>query len=423
MTDIHEKTVYLLGAGASANTMPVAEKLPDDMIFIAGKVAETFPGKSGPIVEGIRTVAEKAKEHGSVDRYAYDLSKVENHSDTEEYLSLRFMLTAYMLLKHVYNAPALDKRYRMWLDSVRAPKKFFSLSMNEAESYISMKGKQSFLPENVVVLTYNYDFQMEVAFYQMFLRGIVEQGLPFFSAAERWGTKLPVAKDFADEMPLDIFGINAYNTGVLSDGITGSLPTVCYRGEIKEFSVERKFYASNWSCFHLNGVCDTNAQHEDLWGLENRTAARKMMREWDTFHLPETFLQPSKEEYITHFLNVFEKYETSGAGYGPCLNLFGWDLLDKTSWGSESPSYLEQKISGAKNLVVIGYSFPDFNRWMDQGIFNCLGNAGALKRVYIQNPNAYSIPGILRRAIGQAEIIPLKDTEKFFIPDTKMNAV
>jgi len=424
MTDSTEKTVYLLGAGASANTLPVAEQMPDDMESLAEKVEHAFPGKSDFLVNGIRMVAKKAKEHGSVDQYAYELSKADDHKadgrlESEDYQTLRFMLTAYMLLKQVYNAPVLDERYQAWLDSVCSPKHSFSSHSNDVERRVSVKAEFGFIPEDIYVLTYNYDFQMEMAFYQSFLCGLAEKGVPFFSPENevRAANSTDHSEPGQKEMLLNIFGVNRYNQPS-AYGMLDSLPTVCFHGEIKDFDIERYFYVSNWSCIHLNGVCDTAGKHSILWGTEDRTAVRKMMRAWDTFNLPASFREKSKEKYITYFMKAMEEFNSGQLqSIKPSWNLFGWDMHQKFSWTNSNSNYLEQKIGGAKNLVVIGYSFPEFNRWMDMGIFNSLKNGGKFERIYIQNPGVCAIPDLLLRAAGNVEIIEIKDVQNFFIPD------
>jgi len=426
MTDSKEKTVYLLGAGASANVLPVAEKMPDDMISLAEKLAKDFPSESDSLAEGIRAVAEKSKERGSVDQYAYELSKAEAHFASEEYTSLRFMLTAYMLLKQIHNAPDLDNRYRAWLDTVCAPNHSFSWSGDETERHAVVENRCNFVPQNICALTYNYDFQMEMAFYQSFLFDLVGKGVPFFSEIdEKYRKKFDTVYDFDHaEMPLNFFSARVANVTVLSNGqassfgLVGSLPTVCFRGEITEFDIENYFYVSNWSCFHLNGMCDTSVAIHELWGPKDRTAVRKMMRIWNTFNLPESFREAGKEEFIACLLKVAGMFSSDDyRGTQQCWNLFGWDMHNKIPWSDTHPNYLQQKISGAKNLVVIGYSFPEFNRWMDRRIFNSLNKDDSLKRIYIQNPDIQDIPGSLLRAAGDVKVIPITDVKEFFVPD------
>lgn len=72
-----------------------------------------------------------------------------------------------------------------------------------------------------------------------------------------------------------------------------------------------------------------------------------------------------------------------------------------------------------ETLVIIGYSFPYFNREVDRSLFTCMVN---LKNIYIQDPFAERIEQNLmpvlseRHRNGNINILLLKDTEQFYLP-------
>lgn len=99
---------------------------------------------------------------------------------------------------------------------------------------------------------------------------------------------------------------------------------------------------------------------------------------------------------------------------------FAWDnekyLTDKYNFT------LENSIINAKTLVVIGYTFPFFNRDIDRKIFDFMPN---LKKIYIQDPNADQIIQNLEPVLSmknynlnelKMNIIPKTNTDQFFLP-------
>jgi hypothetical protein len=65
-------------------------------------------------------------------------------------------------------------------------------------------------------------------------------------------------------------------------------------------------------------------------------------------------------------------------------------------------------------LVVIGYSFPFFNREIDRRIIRSMTN---LTKVYIQDINPESIIERLSSIITESKnIIPIEDVEQFYLP-------
>ena len=95
------------------------------------------------------------------------------------------------------------------------------------------------------------------------------------------------------------------------------------------------------------------------------------------------------------------------------------------SFAFDSMHNIEQKfyeklraaLRGTEILVVIGYTFPFFNRQMDQIILSSLSK---LKKVYIQDINPTKTQEILQTIFAEerhiATIIPITDVSSFFIP-------
>ena len=113
--------------------------------------------------------------------------------------------------------------------------------------------------------------------------------------------------------------------------------------------------------------------------------------------------------YAPYYIDTLERKK--------CLLNFAWEY-EKTL---EYIELLDNTISGAEILVVIGYTFPFFNREVDTFLFKFLWKH--LRNIYIQDPNASnikeSILNIIHRAGGivdENSIMLKKDVDQFFLP-------
>lgn len=117
---------------------------------------------------------------------------------------------------------------------------------------------------------------------------------------------------------------------------------------------------------------------------------------------------------------VFKQYEiVSERGFysdGSLDLLFAWEkMIDENM-----QKHLAQNLTDAEVLVVIGYTFPFFNRKMDRMIFS---NLPSLKKIYIQDPNADSIKEFIgsvmteeQRNTQLPDIKTIKNISNFFLP-------
>lgn len=95
---------------------------------------------------------------------------------------------------------------------------------------------------------------------------------------------------------------------------------------------------------------------------------------------------------------------------------FAWESSPSSQYFKE----LYQHISSADTLVVIGYTFPYFNRVIYRAIFDAMG---AIKTIYIQDPYAERIHqnigpvlSVNHTTINKAKIFELKDVDQFYLP-------
>ncbi len=120
----------------------------------------------------------------------------------------------------------------------------------------------------------------------------------------------------------------------------------------------------------------------------------------------ETFETKAKMSDV--LLQLYADYTISGAE--PDIN-FSWEMNE---------NYFNKKIfnvtSNVKAVIVIGYSFPFFNREVDKKIFDRLGD---MENIYVQTPYD-SFPGIKERIKTISPELPepklVQDTSQFFIP-------
>ena len=167
------------------------------------------------------------------------------------------------------------------------------------------------------------------------------------------------------------------------------------------------------------GIYDVKGVEKD--GVPKREYSIIKLNGTANFVAEEDWLQYSEANTIdeTLLVNILNKYtECLQIKPFPCdgklrLN-FAWeerwsrDMLNKT---------IPNMVKDATALVVIGYTFPYFNRKVDKMIFAQMPN---LKNIYIQDPEAdrteQYIKPVLPEKLADVKIHPLIDTDQFFLP-------
>lgn len=126
-------------------------------------------------------------------------------------------------------------------------------------------------------------------------------------------------------------------------------------------------------------------------------------------------------ELVKKFINIYNGFIYNAAKVRPSLS-FAWE----SDWENETREFLEKaalSINNTKTLVVIGYSFPFFNRQVDRKMIAALGNG--LSKVYIQDLDADAVadnfssvlPNIMYQDGPRAPTIITKNSvEQFFLP-------
>lgn len=125
----------------------------------------------------------------------------------------------------------------------------------------------------------------------------------------------------------------------------------------------------------------------------------------------------TKEQIEKNIWTYYAPYYINTLNRKRCLLNFAWEY-------EKTPEYIQllnNTLYGAEFLVIIGYTFPFFNREVDTSLFGFLWRR--LRAIYIQDPNASNIKesvlNIIHRAggiIDENSIMLKKDVDQFFLP-------
>lgn len=209
-------------------------------------------------------------------------------------------------------------------------------------------------PKNIKILNWNYDFQLQFA-----AEGFKEEHFDF---------------------------TRGYET---TPPLIGYYPPLGY-AETENYTYD----ISNISMVHLNGIAGFY-----FFGQE------------------QTIRNYYLENRAKNFDDLFDKLLENRQRKSNLLT-FAWE--EKTA----AAFYLKNRIAKAVNiieetniLVVIGYSFPFFNRIIDKQIFEALKTSGKLKKIYYQDP--YRSGDFLRNQFDlpkDIEILHVENVDNYFVP-------
>ena len=351
-----EKVVYLLGAGASYGVrdskpesfkvqgilsafkesyecpkiiegLPIVSELSDRMLYIISRLEEEVNkidfnsiGRAlcQEIINDIKWAQKESLRHATIDTFAKKLWITDRTK--KDYNRLKRAISVFFTLEQYWGKT--DKRYDSFFASL-------------------IKDITVLLPENISILSWNYDCQMELALAEylrsnnlnhiqgvlkMFHKNIVYDQVPTkgFNVIKLNGTALIYNKD--DKSFVDLFNINK------EDSILDYLPVFA----------------------------------EDSITIKNTLS-------------------------------------------------FAWEQMSDTF-----QQRIIDSISDATILVIIGYSFPYFNREIDKLIFN---NLSKLKKVYIQDKSPDAIEESVRnlftdyhRRVNNTVIEKKTNLNQFYLP-------
>lgn len=299
---------YLLGAGASCNAVPMVKQIPEAMLAFVHWLDECHTKTNldvNPLRSATLELIDQVERHASIDTYA---KKLYLKRDQKRLQQLKGVTSCFLV--HEQALKPADYRYDSFLASV---------IKTDFVNPIA-------LPDNLRIVTWNYDTQLEKAFY-----------------------------GFCDD---DNLVVNK----------------ITFNKNIKR----------------LNGYCGT--MQPGHIGPEFKVT-----------------LKGSEDEVFETVISMFAKYMTPQAVMAD-IN-FAWE---KTT--DDFSRSIEHVIQDSTILIVIGYSFPFFNREADQTILNLMAS---LKKVFVQVPEDFHHAIEERLRALKPELPPitcLSDTSLFYIP-------
>ncbi len=335
------KIVYLFGAGASCECLPMVRNMTDRIIqFISflelvdnqlspNEIFDTALDRTKAeyqesMIKDLKQLVESCKNHASIDTYAKKLFVKSRHGELKK---LKIGLSAFLLFEQALQNT--DSRYDAFYASL-------------------LKTSTTELPETIRILSWNYDFQFEIAY------------MEYSEDYRHWASAhtLNIAsKHIRTNNRANAFGIYKLNGTVgLTDGLTR----------------------------HFTFI--------------------------DNFKLPVTI----------ETVNQIVYFYTSGlfnSKLYPTIS-FAWeeDFYDVTTRKSIISQAIEAT-EDAEVLVIIGYSFPFFNREIDRKLIKSMRD---LRKVYVQDINTGGVIQrfkAIRPDFNFPEIEPYKEVEQFLLPD------
>jgi len=345
MQNKKETFVYLLGAGASCNALPVVSNFIDRLKSSAERINERarfldtkkLPSGKEPkqVLEDfgkdLSWLATEGSKHISIDTYAKKLYISQNRSDLDR---LKTTLSCYLWLEQVLRPT--DMRYDA----------FVAALVEREDDKIS-------LPGNVKVITWNYDSQIERAFYPYYKGKKVYDALQVFPR------------------------IVARNMGLGEGDIDVNMDLFCV--------------------VRLNGNAELH------W-----TDDGKITRSQHLYYLN------TQEDAMQSLVEMYDSYVNIPylESRYPFLN-FAWEENEDCT---KCRAIAKKVASVTTSLVTIGYSFPFFNRRIDREILGAMNNLQTIF-VQVPKEDFSAIrERILSAKPDINNIVHIDDLKQFFIP-------
>ena len=352
------KFTYLIGAGASALAMPMINNFASELSDF-GKYIESvaiiddfyhpslsIDSKPSEIKEQfIKDVMWLAKEciaHSSVDTFARKLYLSNRLNDL---IKLKALVSEFLLTKQIQNG--IDKRYDA----------FFAALLDKSDSGL-------ILPNNIKILSWNYDKQIEYSIAQFYISSSDNQIDNFLRVFPRANQTSAPSDAFS------LFKLNGVIGGTISDN-----------KDYIPMELDYKLFGEKVTDEHVQNII-VNMLYR-YYFIERRIS----FPSYNRFN--------GQREYPT----IMYSWEKS-----PILDSVRDNALAVTK---------ETEI-----LVIIGYSFPTFNRILDKKLLN---NMGHLRKVFIQSPKE-TIEGVAQRFKSlyefesDIEIEPIINVDEFYVP-------
>lgn len=337
---------YLLGAGASANVLPVyknfKQRLKRFRLFLEHRkdgISDIYTSKSrfeNHLQKVLDRLLKEMDFHSTPDTVA---KKYFHQGDLEAIGELKAALVVYFIFEQTISQGVkgdiddwtnfeerrvVDNRYDSFIATLLKPQKGFELQ------------------ENVSVITWNYDYQFELTYKQF-------RDLSF--------------QEISKEVSSYPNPFEASNEKI----------------ELKPFNL-----------IHLNGVAFNFPQRPPI----------------EIFNGPFAIADYPIDDLFFIFNHVLN-YENGNTGIKPINEyfFFGWEKLDEQGLPDKKFNIYSAAIDLAQKtnvLVIVGYSFPLFNRAIDEML---LSKMKGIEKIYIQSYDAESIADIVHQILVSYQIV------------------
>lgn len=279
-------------------------------------------------------LADKGDEYGTIDTYA----KFCFDNGIKDLAKIKFTLSLYFTIKQ-HIEKCYDNRYRNFL--------------------IKLYDRKNLFPENIKILNWNYDFQMQLA--------------------------------------AELYKKEEFN---YSTSVSRHAPPLIsyYPGLGNEFNLNHEQSKNEFSMIHLNGIAGFYFYEQ-------------------TAHILNYHLNQS----LQNVNQLFEKAQLDKEYKYPLLT-FAYENNNGVNYYLRNRlKFAHEIIKGTDILVIIGYSFPDDNVTIDKSILDVLVSTG-LKKVIFQNPTNSGDFLIDEFGLKNVTLRHENDCSEFHIPrELKMN--
>jgi len=179
---------------------------------------------------------------------------------------------------------------------------------------------------------------------------------------------------------------------------------------------DAQMYLGHYHKF-INNLADTEI-HENKFGLYKINGSCTMFG-FDPmiqkkYYYPDVIPGSLNPENLEQLMQVYVRIKKN-YGKHKCGLSFAWE--DDHRNITKGIDYVTSvACRNTEVLVVIGYSFPFFNREVDRKI---IGGMNDLKKIYIQAPDAHDLKekfSSIRQDFDKSQIVTIKNIDQFFLP-------
>lgn len=314
-----KKVTYLFGAGASANALPIVkffnERLERFLKFSEDYNQEKNNSFVAVLISNIRKVLDECKKHSTVDtvakKYFHTYGKSKNELE-----NLKKVLFIFFLYEQVTKQVYFPLSESMKSDNVKKSKSINKTKQGNIDvrydsfiaSLLSQQEDKFLLPNNINIITWNYDCQFELAF-----------------------------KQFSNDSMYEI------------QRLLNVFPFLTPEGHPDHWN---RIKNESFKVLHLNGQA-----HNFYKEFHSGDNYQTLYDEIETLK-NEFFLTIEKKDQLIDSRNITFSWERKSN------SLIGYDEVNQIIEAGK------EIMNSTQILVITGYSFPYFNRDVDKELLN-----------------------------------------------------